>query len=83
MLLPKVQNLIVCRVSWSSNPPPGDYFATEAQRVPTPTSIRCMRSVDLTNLKVAMIDQVSGRTQAKMEKGAMEKMGEIIEVGVL
>lgn len=42
-----------------------------------------MRSVDLTNLKVAMIDQVSGRTQAKMEKGAMEMMREEIEVGWL
>ena len=42
-----------------------------------------MRSVDLTNLKVATIDQVSGRTQAKVEKGAMEMMGEKIEVGVL
>jgi hypothetical protein len=30
-----------------------------------------------------MIDQVSRRTQAKMEKGAMEKMGEKIEVDVL
>lgn len=42
-----------------------------------------MRSVDLTNLKVAMIDQVSGRTQAKMERGAMEKIGDEIEVGGL
>jgi hypothetical protein len=42
-----------------------------------------MRSLNLTTLNVAMIDQVSGRTQAKMEKGAMEKMGEEIEVGVL
>lgn len=42
-----------------------------------------MRSVDLTTLEVAMIDQVSGRTQAKMEKGAMEMMREEIEVGWL
>jgi hypothetical protein len=58
-----------------SIPPPGDYFATEAQNVPTPTSMGCISflSTFIFNLRVAGRDQVSGRTQAKTDESAMTK----------